>query len=115
MPVVYIPTFVTSAPGRSPAFAMPEAIRPPVVDEPPRRSRVRRWIVLAIIIFVIGLALYGAVEPYDERGYVGIPHGDHSHYVPRDRDPNVSISNFPTSPPGPNERIMPDGRVVQID
>jgi hypothetical protein len=36
----------------------------------------------------------------------------HSHYVPRDRDPDVPLENFPTSPPRPNERIMPDGTVV---
>jgi hypothetical protein len=92
---------------------MPDLNTPPVSEAPVRRSSIRKWIVGAIIAFVLALAFYGAVEPYDERGYVAVPHGDHSHYVPRDRDPNVSISDFPTSPPGPNERIMPDGRVVQ--
>lgn len=78
------------------------------------RRLIRRIIVGVIVIFVIGLALSKALDPYDERGIVAIPHGDHNHYVPKDRDPNVSISNFPTVPPGPNERILPDGRVVPM-
>lgn len=92
---------------------MPEVASTPAAAGPSQRSSIRRWIVGAVIAVILGLAFYGAVEPYDERGYVAVPHGDHAHYVPRDRDPDVSISNFPTSPPGPNERIMPDGRVVQ--
>jgi hypothetical protein len=88
---------------------------PPKSQAETRRSKpLRFWVVLAIIAVIVSLALYHAIEPYDERGIVAIPHGDHNHYVPRDRDPEVSISNFPTIPPGPNERITPDGRVVPI-
>jgi len=82
---------------------------------PARRGSARRWVFAAIATIVLGFALYRAINPYDERGYVAIPHGDHEHWVPRDRDPNVSISNFPGVPPGPNERILPDGRVVQVE
>jgi hypothetical protein len=72
----------------------------------------RRRIVLGIAGFFLLLAFVSALDPFGDKGYVGISHGDHTHYVPEDRDPDVSISNFPGTPPGPNERIMPDGRVV---
>jgi hypothetical protein len=87
--------------------------QPPV--QPARRpTSWRKWLFLAVAAVVVSLAVYNAVNPYDERGYVPIPHGDHVHWVPRDRDASVPISNFPTVEPGPNERLLPDGRVVPI-
>ena len=73
---------------------------------------VRRWFVIVFFAFLILLLMQPILDPYGEKGYMEISHGNHVHYVPRDRDPNVSISNFPTTPPGPNERITPDGRIV---
>lgn len=87
----------------------------PTLTQPTNSRRlIRRLIVGAIVIFILGLALSKALDPYDARGIVGIPHGDHNHYVPRDRDQSVPISNFPTVPPTENERILPDGRVVPL-
>lgn len=52
------------------------------------------------------------LNPFGSDEYVEIAHGNHAHYVPKDRDPDVPIDNFPTRPPEANERIMPDGRIV---
>lgn len=73
---------------------------------------VRRWLMIAFFAVLILFMMRPVLDPYGEKGYMEISHGDHTHYLPRDRDPNVSVSNFPTTPPGPNERILPDGRVV---
>ena len=73
---------------------------------------LRRWLVIAGFALLVGLMMGEVLDPYGEKGYMEINHGDHKHYVPEDRDPNVSISNFPTSPPGPNERITPSGQIV---
>lgn len=73
---------------------------------------VRRWLVIFGFVLLISLMIGEVLDPYGEKGYMEINHGDHKHYVPEDRDPNVSISNFPTSPPGPNERITPSGNIV---
>ncbi len=70
--------------------------------------------LVGIAGFFLALALWSALHPFGERGYVAISHGDHTHYVPEDRDPEVSISNFPTTPPGPKERILPSGRTVPV-
>lgn len=87
---------------------------PPPADAAPSPATVkrRRLILLGVAGFFLFLALLSALDPFGSKGYVGISHGDHTHYVPEDRDPDVSISNFPGTPPGPNERILPDGRVV---
>ena len=55
-----------------------------------------------------------ALHLFDDAEYVEVPHGSHSHFVPRDRDPNVPLENFPSVPPRPNERIMPNGEVVRM-
>lgn len=56
--------------------------------------------------------LWTVINPYRGQDYEEIPHGDHSHYVPKDRNPEVPVSRFPTRPPEEGERITPDGRIV---
>ncbi len=70
-----------------------------------------------IVLVIVGLILFVFVmqrvlNPFGDKEYAEIPHGNHSHYVPKDRDPSVPISNFPTRPPAAHERITPDGRIV---
>ena len=73
---------------------------------------LRRWLVILGFVVLIGLMMGEVLDPYGDKGYMEINHGNHKHYLPEDRDPNVPVSNFPTTPPGPNERITPNGRVV---
>ena len=75
------------------------------------RKRLRWILFIAGGIFFI-LVMRQVLNPFGSEGYVEISHGNHVHYVPKDRDPNVPTSNFPRQPPGPNERILPDGRIV---
>ncbi|MEL6444418.1 MAG: hypothetical protein AAF089_09705 [Bacteroidota bacterium] len=75
----------------------------------------RRWILVGIAAIVLTFAFRQALDPFGETGYVEIFHGDHSHFLPENNlldDPDVSLSDFPTSPPGPDEIILPDGRIV---
>lgn len=82
---------------------------------PSKRSLItpRRLVAVGFIVVLVLLMLQTVLDPYGEKGYVEISHGNHVHYVPEDRNPNVSISNFPTSPPAPDERILPNGQVVK--
>ena len=73
------------------------------------RARVIFLIAGAILLFFV---MQRVLNPFGDNEYAEIPHGNHKHYVPKDRDPRVPISNFPTSPPADHEKIMPDGRVV---
>lgn len=72
----------------------------------------RKWILLAVGLVFLAVILYEVVNPYRDQPYEEIPHGDHVHYVPKDRNPDIPVSQFPTSPPGPNERLTPDGQIV---
>ena len=66
-------------------------------------------IMAAVILFIV---MRRVMNPFGDKDYAEIPHGNHVHYVPKDRDHDVPLSRFPTEPPAENERILPDGRVI---
>ena len=75
------------------------------------RKRLRRiLLIIGLVLFV--LVMRRVLNPFGDKDYVAISHGNHVHYVPKDRDPNVPIDRFPNRPPGPDERLLPDGRIV---
>lgn len=94
----------------APPEAPPEATRES--DATSSVRSIRKWFVLAVAIILGGFVLYEVINPYRNQPYEEIPHGDHVHYVPKDRNPDIPISQFPTTPPGPNERLTPDGQIV---
>lgn len=74
--------------------------------------RIGRWVVFALAAVVFVFVMRAVLFPYPDQPYQEVPHGDHVHYVPKDRDRNVPISNYPTVRPGPDEVILPGGEVV---
>lgn len=82
------------------------------MPETSRTKRVLKWAAFIGGLLFFFFVIREAVDPFGDEEYLEISHGDHVHYVPRDRAENVSISNFPTQRPGPNEKITPEGRVV---
>lgn len=87
----------------------------PSMDSAPGHARTKKmlkWAILIIGALFFLTVLREAIDPYGDQPYIEITHGDHVHYVPHDRDPKVSISKFPTVPPGPDEIITPEGRIV---
>jgi hypothetical protein len=75
------------------------------------KKRLRPVLFLLIGLF-LAFVIADALGVFDRRSYFEVPHGSHSHYVPHDRDPDVPIGQFPTRPPGPSERITPQGQIV---
>lgn len=78
-----------------------------------RAKRVLKWVVIIAALVFFFSVLRESLDPFGDQPYVEISHGDHVHYVPKDRDPKVSIGNFPTQRPEPHETITPEGRVVE--
>jgi len=72
----------------------------------------RKWVAGALFLVFFGVILWEVVNPYRGQRFEKIPHGDHVHFVPKDRNPDVPVSRFPTRRPDPDERITPDGQVV---
>ena len=71
-----------------------------------------RWILLVVALLFFGFIFADTMGVFDDRPYVEVPHGNHSHYLPKDCGADLNASNFPTQPPGPDERITCDGRIV---
>lgn len=72
----------------------------------------RKWVAGAVLLIFFGALFREVINPYRNQRFGEIPHGDHVHYVPKDRDPDVPIGRFPTQEPAEDERITPDGNVV---
>lgn len=72
----------------------------------------RRWIAGVLLLVFFGAVMWTVINPYRGQRFEKIPHGDHVHYVPKDRNPDVPVSRFPTRKPATDERITPDGEVV---
>ena len=77
------------------------------------RKRLR-WILVAVALVVFGIIFADTQGAFDDLPYVEVPHGSHSHYLPKDCGAELSAGDFPTQPPGPNERITCDGEIVPI-
>ncbi len=76
------------------------------------RRKKLRILFVAIAVMLAGFVIADSLGFFDSKPYREVPHGNHSHYVPHDRDPNVSISEFPTQPPRRGEKITPTGQIV---
>jgi len=72
----------------------------------------RRWGAALVLGIFFAFIVWRVINPYRGQPYEEVPHGDHSHYVPKDRNSDVPISRFPTRPPEEGERITPDGEIV---
>jgi hypothetical protein len=76
-----------------------------------RTNRFKSFVVVMIAVFFT-LALLASLGIFDNKSYTAVPHGNHTHYVPKDRDPSVPMHNFPQQPPPPGKKISPTGEIV---
>lgn len=75
------------------------------------KKRARFYLLLIIGLFLV-FVFIDSLGTFDARPYYEVPHGNHTHYVPKDCDPALSPGDAPTREPGPGERITCDGRIV---
>ncbi len=74
----------------------------------------RKWIAAAVFLVFFGVIMWEVINPYRGQRFEKITHGDHVHYLPKNRNPDVPASEFPMQKPAKDERITPDGKVVPI-
>ncbi len=75
-------------------------------------SKKRKLIFLAVLAIIAAFVIVDANRLINPDEYIIVPHGNHNHYLPRDRNPNVPVHDFPMVRPRPNETITPNGQVV---
>ena len=76
------------------------------------KKQKRNFFITVIIAIVLILALLDSEEVFNTKSYRKVPHGNQTYYVPNNYNSSVPIDSFPTSPPGPNQKITPNGKVV---
>lgn len=74
-----------------------------------------KYVLIAAITILAGVAMADALGFFNPKPYTKVSKGSHAHYVPENRDPNVSISQFPKRAPAPNEKITPQGKIVEVN
>ena len=84
----------------------------PAPDDASSGRSNRKLILSAVLLVIFAVVMWTVVNPYRNQPYEEVPHGDHVHYVPKDRNEKVPIGRFPTRPPNQGERITPDGEIV---
>ena len=78
-----------------------------------RRGRsLWRWFLVVVGLVLLGFMMREVLFPFRDQAYMEIGHGNHTHYVPKDRNETVPVSAFPMRPPGSGEQITPDGDIV---
>lgn len=84
-----------------------------------QKSRLVLFVLLGLLLAgALGNALglwEGSTSVVSPKGYVAISHGSHTHYVPNGWNGDVSISDFPTTPPPPGMTVSPTGQVVPAE
>lgn len=72
-----------------------------------------KYLFLLAVLIAAGFALADALGVFNPKPYTEVHHGSVIHYVPDNRDPDISIERFPTEKPGPDEMITPTGQTIK--
>lgn len=75
-------------------------------------SKHRRLIVLVVFGVFFLFVVLDSLGVFDTSPYSEIPHGNHTHYRPKDCNPPLPVDQSPTRPPGPGEKINCQGQFV---
>lgn len=70
--------------------------------------------VLIVIGLILAVVLIDSLGVFDSRPYFEVPHGSHTHYVPKDCDPPLRPGDAPTSEPGPGQTVNCLGQIVAM-
>ncbi|MDA1028075.1 MAG: hypothetical protein O3B41_03360 [Bacteroidetes bacterium] len=75
------------------------------------KKKARFYILVAMGIFLT-MVLIDSFGVFDDRLYNEVPHGSHTHYVPKNCDPPLAVSDSPTRRPAETEHIDCTGQYV---
>ena len=78
------------------------------------KKRAARFYLLPIIGLFLLFVFVDSLGTFDSRPYFEVPHGSHTHYVPKDCDPPLTPGDAPTREPGPGEMITCEGAIVPV-
>ncbi len=76
------------------------------------RGKVRT-ILIALLGFFLAFVLLDSTGLFDSRSYFEVPHGSHTHYVPKECEPALPVSQSPTTRPREGEKVDCTGQIVR--
>ena len=71
-----------------------------------------RNVIFIIIAGFLAVAVLDSIGIYDDRSYYEVPHGSHTHYLPRECDPPLPVSNSPMQRPLEGQTVDCQGQIV---
>ena len=71
-----------------------------------------RTILIGLLGLFLAFVVLDSLGVFDSRPYFEVPHGSHTHYVPKDCEPPLNVSQAPTSRPGPGQKVDCQGQIV---
>jgi len=77
-------------------------------------KRARNLILIVIGIF-LAIAFVDSQGFFDDKSWIEIPHGSHSHYLPKDYNdcvPPLAVTSGAQRAPGPGETVNCQGQIV---
>ena len=77
-------------------------------------KRTRKLLLVVIGIFLV-IAFVDSQGFFDNKSWIEIPHGSHSHYLPKDYkdcNPPMTTGDGTMTAPGPGETINCQGEIV---
>ncbi len=75
------------------------------------KNRTRK-ILIAVLGLFLAFVILDSLGIFDNRPYFEVPHGNHTHYVPKDCEPALPVSQSPTARPGLGQKVDCQGQIV---
>lgn len=88
-----------------------KTIREQVVSS--NRTNLRRIVFGVAVVFAV-IVLVDALDLFDSKSWTEISHGNHSHFIPYDKDEDVSVSSCPQHPPADNEMLSSQCQLLTL-
>jgi len=79
------------------------------------KRKAVKYIFIVVVVVAAAFALLDSTGFFNPKPYTAVSLGSNVYYVPKDRDPDVSIDKFPTVKPLPSQVITPTGQIVPKD
>lgn len=76
-------------------------------------GKTRYWLLALLGLFLL-FVLLDSLSAFNSKPWLEVPHGNHTHYVPKDCEPRLPVSSSPTRSPGPGETVDCEGNIVPL-
>jgi len=77
------------------------------------KRRARFYLILVLSVF-IAFVLIDSLGAFDSKSWFEVPHGNHSHYLPKDCDPALAVGDAPTTKPRVDQEIDCQGQIIPL-